>query len=342
MNVGIFGASGQVGGVMLSLLAERNFPATQVRLFASSRSAGRKLECLGEQIAIEDINGADFSGIDIALFSMGASASLLWAPKVAASGAIVIDNSSAWRMDPQVPLVVAEVNPYDLLTIPKGIIANPNCTTMVAMPVIKPLHERASLKRITASTYQAVSGAGVKGVAELSSQMQALDDPSQLAMHGDAFEFKNVEIFPRPIVANVVPLAGELVDDETVEEHKFRDESRKILGLSDLAISCTCVRVPVFTGHSISLNLEFLHPIGVEEVRSILDNAPGVELRDIPTPLSCTGQDPCFVGRIRKDNGATNGIALFVSGDNLRKGAALNALQIAEILGREELYRSQG
>ncbi len=340
MNVGIFGASGQVGGVMLSLLAERNFPATQVRLFASSKSAGKKLECLGEQITIEDVDGADFTGIDIALFSMGASASLLWAPKVAASGAIVIDNSSAWRMDPEVPLVVAEVNPYELFTIPKGIIANPNCTTMIAMPVIKPLHERAGLKRVTASTYQAVSGAGIKGVAELSGQMQLLGDPSRLTMSGDVVEFKNIEVFPKPIVANVIPLAGELIDDETVEEHKFRDESRKILGLLDLSVSCTCVRVPVFTGHSISLNLEFLHPIEVEEVSSILKQAPGVELSDIPTPLSCTGKDPCFVGRIRKDHGVANGIALFVSGDNLRKGAALNALQIAEILLKEELNRN--
>ena len=334
LNVGIVGATGLVGGVMRSLLADRNFPVAQLRLFASARSAGRKLPWEGGEVTVEDAATADYKGLDFALFSAGATTSRALAEKVAADGPIVIDNSSAWRMDPDVPLVVPEVNADALGSIPKGIVANPNCTTMVAMPVLKPLHDAAGLRRIVVSTYQSVSGGGVKGIAELDEQVRKVGDrAAELAHDGRAVEFPAPEKFVAPIAFNVLPLAGTLVDDgleETDEEQKFRNESRKILGLPDLAVSCTCVRVPVFTGHSLSLNVEFERPISPDEARRLLDGAPGVVLADVPTPLESAGRDPSYVGRIRRDPGAPNGLALFVSGDNLRKGAALNAVQIAE------------
>ncbi|HEX6596781.1 MAG TPA: aspartate-semialdehyde dehydrogenase [Acidimicrobiales bacterium] len=334
LNVGIVGATGLVGGVMRSLLADRKFPVAQLRLFASARSAGRKLPWEGGEVTVEDAATADYKGLDFALFSAGATTSRALAEKVAADGPIVIDNSSAWRMDPDVPLVVPEVNADALGSIPKGIVANPNCTTMVAMPVLKPLHDAAGLRRIVVSTYQSVSGGGVKGIAELDEQVRKVGDrAAELAHDGRAVEFPAPEKFVAPIAFNVLPLAGTLVDDgleETDEEQKFRNESRKILGLPDLAVSCTCVRVPVFTGHSLSLNVEFERPISPDEARRLLDGAPGVVLADVPTPLESAGRDPSYVGRIRRDPGAPNGLALFVSGDNLRKGAALNAVQIAE------------
>ena len=339
MNVGVVGATGLVGGVMRTLLAERAFPIDRLRLFASARSAGRSLPWAGGEVVIEEADTADYRGLDIVLFSAGATVSRALAPRVASEGAIVVDNSSAWRSDPDVPLVVAEVNPHALAHIPKGIVANPNCTTMVAMPVLKPLHVEAGLRRLVASTYQAVSGAGVKGVAELEKQAANVSGRAhELALSGAAgVEFPAPEAFVAPIAFNVIPLAGKLVDDdshETDEEQKLRNESRKILEIPGLAVSCTCVRVPVYTGHSLSLNLEFERPLSAARAREILASAPAVVLVDVPTPLSAAGADPTFVGRIRRDEGAEHGLALFLSGDNLRKGAALNAVQIAEALAR--------
>ncbi len=336
MRVGLFGATGLVGAVMRSILEERAFPADAVRFFASARSAGRVLGFKGDDIVVEDVVGADFSGIDIALFSCGASTSMELAPRVAAAGAIVIDNSSAWRMDPEVPLVVPEVNAEALSEIPKGIVANPNCTTMVAMPVLKPLDNLAGLRRMVASTYQAVSGAGLAGTAELDEQVRKVaEGAAALAHDGNAVEMPASVKFPAPIAFNVIPVAGQLVDDgegETNEEQKLRNESRKILGLPELKVACTCVRVPVFTGHSLALNLEFERPLRLEEAIAALVAAPGVELCDIPTPLRATGGDVSLVGRLRRDTTVPHGLSLFVVGDNLRKGAALNAVQIAEVL----------
>ena len=333
MNIGIVGATGLVGGVMRSVLAERAFPVSDLRLFASARSVGRHLDWDGRQVTVEDAATADWAGLDLVLFSAGATTSRNLAPKVAASGATVVDNSSAWRMDPEVPLVVPEVNAEALHRAPKGIVANPNCTTMAAMPVLKPLHDEAGLRRIVVSTYQAVSGAGRKGITELSEQVAKLgDSAADLATHGDAVDFPSPQAFAAPIAYNVLPFAGNLVDAETDEEHKFRNESRKILALPELAVSCTCVRVPVFSGHSLSLNVEFERPLSPERAAAILSSAPGVSLVDVPTPLQAAGADPSLVGRIRRDPGVASGLALFVSGDNLRKGAALNAVQIAEAI----------
>lgn len=335
-TVGIFGATGQVGNVMRTLLDERNFPVGKMRYFASARSAGKTLPWKGEDVVVEDTATADFSGIDIALFSNGATSSREYAPKVAAAGAIVVDNSSAWRMDPDVPLVVSEVNPEALDSIPKGIVANPNCTTMVAMPALKPLDAEAGLVRMVVSTYQAVSGAGLAGVEELAGQIAAPGPKaSELAYDGDSIDFPEPDKFVRTIGFNVVPLAGSVVDDgseETDEEQKLRNESRKILDLPDLKVSGTCVRVPVFTGHSLSINAEFERPISPDRARELLGAAPGVVLDDVPNPLKAAGDDVTYVGRVRNDASTSNGLALFLSGDNLRKGAALNTIQIAEEL----------
>ena len=335
-HVGVFGATGQVGGVMRQLLADRNFPVASMRYFASSRSAGTTLPWGGEQVVVEDMATADFSGLDIALFSAGGSTSKEYAPTVAAAGATVIDNSSAWRMDPQVPLVVPEVNADALADIPVGIVANPNCTTMAAMPVLKPLDDEAGLVRLVVSTYQAVSGGGLAGVEELGVQLDALDGQGPaLTFDGGAVAFPAATKFPATIACNVVPKAGSIVDDgseETDEEQKLRNESRKILGLPDLRVSGTCVRVPVFTGHSLAINAEFSRPISPDRARELLGAAPGVVLADLPTPLLAAGKDPSYVGRIRTDSSVEHGLALFVSNDNLRKGAALNAIQIAEAL----------
>ena len=336
MRIGIFGATGQVGAVMRTLLVERNFPVDEIRYFASSRSAGTTLEWQGTDVVVEDSALADFSGLDIALFSAGKTSSLELAPKVVAAGAIVIDNSSAWRMDPAVPLVVPEVNAHALDSIPKGIVANPNCTTMAAMAVLKPLDIEAGLLALVVSTYQAVSGAGLAGVAELDEQVQkTASGAASLTFDGRSVAFPPARKFPRTIAFNVVPFAGSLVadgSDETDEEQKLRNETRKILELPELLVSGTCVRVPVFTGHSLSINASFARPITPDRARAILAESPGVVLADIPTPLDAAGVDPSFVGRIRRDPTVANGLALFVSGDNLRKGAALNAIQIAEAL----------
>ena len=322
---------------MRRLLAERDFPVDELRFFASARSAGTTLPWKDAELVVEDAELADPTGLDIALFSAGATGSKALAPKFAAAGAIVIDNSSAWRMDPDVPLIVSEVNGHLAHTARKGIIANPNCTTMAAMPVLKPLHDAATLVRLIASTYQAVSGSGLAGVDELDKQVrQVVDNARALTHDGAAVEFPVPEKFARPIAFNVLPFAGSLIDDgefETDEERKLRNESRKILDIPDLAVSGTCVRVPVFTGHSLSINAEFAKALSVERAYEILASAPGVAVSEIPTPLEAAGKDPSYVGRIRRDPGVPDGrgLALFVSNDNLRKGAALNAIQIAEL-----------
>jgi aspartate-semialdehyde dehydrogenase len=336
VRVGVVGATGQVGGVMRSVLDEREFPVGEIRYFASARSAGRTLPWRGHDVAVEDADTADYAGIDIALFSAGASASRELAPRVAAAGATVVDNSSAWRMDPEVPLVVSEVNPGELDDIPKGIVANPNCTTMAFMPVLAPLHREAGLRRLVVSTYQAVSGAGLAGVAELDEQVRKVADRAAgLAFDGGAVDMPPPRKFAAPMAFNVLPLAGSIVDDgsgETDEEQKLRNESRKILGIPDLPVSGTCVRVPVFTGHSLSINAGFERDLPPERALELLAGAPGVAVVDAPTPLMAAGNDPSYVGRLRRDPTIENGLALFVSNDNLRKGAALNAVQIAELL----------
>jgi aspartate-semialdehyde dehydrogenase len=336
VRVGVVGATGQVGVVMRSVLEERDFPVGEIRYFASARSVGRTLPWRGDDIAVEDADTADYSGLDIALFSAGASSSRELAPRVAAAGTTVIDNSSAWRMDPDVPLVVSEVNPGDLDDIPKGIVANPNCTTMAFMPVLAPLHRDAGLRRLVISTYQAVSGAGLAGVAELDEQVRKVaDGAAALAFDGGAVDMPTPHKFAAPMAFNVLPLAGSLVDDgsdETDEEQKLRNESRKILGIPGLPVSGTCVRVPVFTGHSLSINAAFERDLPPERALELLADAPGVAVVDVPTPLMAAGNDPSYVGRVRRDSTIENGLALFVSNDNLRKGAALNAVQIAELL----------
>ena len=342
MRIGVVGATGQVGQVMRTLLEERDFPAKSVRFFASSRSQGKKLAFRGQEIEVEDAETADPAGLDIALFSAGATMSRVQAPRFAEAGAVVIDNSSAWRKDPDVPLVVSEVNfARDAGRRPKGIIANPNCTTMAAMPVLKVLHDEASLVRMIASTYQAVSGSGIAGVDELHAQASAVVANSRnLVADGGALDFPAPAKYVAPIAFNVVPLAGSLVDDgsgETDEDQKLRNESRKILGIPDLLVSGTCVRVPVYTGHSLSINAEFSKPLSVARATELLGDAPGVKLVDVPTPLAAAGIDETLVGRIRADPGVAGGrgLALFLSGDNLRKGAALNTIQIAELLAAE-------
>lgn len=335
MRVGIVGATGQVGTVMRRILTERNFPLDELRLFASARSAGTVLD----GVSVEDAATADYTGLDIVLFSAGGATSRALAEKVAAQGAVVIDNSSAWRRDPDVPLVVSEVNPHAIADRPKGIIANPNCTTMATMPVLKPLHREAGLEALVVATYQAVSGSGLAGVAELHGQAQkVVGEADRLTHDGSAVAFPEPQVYRRPIAFNVLPFAGNLVDDglnETDEEQKLRNESRKILEIPGLKVSGTCVRVPVFSGHSLQVNARFARPLSPKRATELLAGAPGVALSDIPTPLQAAGQDPSYVGRIRRDETVDNGLALFVSSDNLRKGAALNAVQIAELVATE-------
>jgi aspartate-semialdehyde dehydrogenase len=337
-RIGVVGATGQVGVAMRQILLERGFPADEVRFFASARSAGAVLPFGDREVVVEDAGTADPSGLDVALFSAGATTSRALAPKFADAGAVVVDNSSAFRMDPDVPLVVSEVNPHAIADARKGIIANPNCTTMVAMPALKPLHDEAGLVRLVVATYQAVSGSGVAGVEELADQVAAAGDKArELAYDGEAVAFPEPVKYARTIAYNVLPLAGSIVDDgegETDEEKKLRNESRKILEIPGLLVSGICVRVPVFTGHSLAVNAEFERALTVERAREILAGAPGVELSDVPTPLQAAGKDPSYVGRLRQDEGVEGGrgLALFVSGDNLRKGAALNTVQIAELV----------
>lgn len=339
VRIGVVGATGQVGAVVRRLLHERDFPIAEIRFFASARSAGTTLEFKGEQIVVEDAATADPTGLDIAIFSAGATTSKAQAPRFAAAGVLVIDNSSGWRMDPDVPLVVSEVNPHAIGEARKGIIANPNCTTMAAMPVLKVLDTEAGLQRLIVSTYQAVSGAGLKGGEELLAQAKAAleQDAIELVHDGSSVDFPAPTAFPKTIAFDVIPQAGNFVDDgrfETDEEQKLRNESRKILELPELLVSGLCVRVPVFTGHSLAINAEFANPLSVERAKELLRDAPGVMLTEVPTPLEAAGNDPSYVGRIRQDEGVPNGrgLALFISNDNLRKGAALNAVQIAELV----------
>ena len=340
LNVGVVGATGQVGAAMRQILLERAFPIASLRFFSSARSAGTVLPFGDREITVEDADSADPSGLDLALFSAGATASRALAPRFAAAGATVVDNSSAWRMDPDVPLVVSEVNPDAIADARKGIIANPNCTTMAAMPVLKPLHDEAELIRLVASTYQAVSGSGLTGVEELAEQVAAAGEKArELAYDGSAVSFPDPVKYVDTIAHNVLPLAGSIVDDgelETDEEKKLRNETRKILDIPDLLVSGTCVRVPVFTGHSLSIHAEFARPLTVARATELLGSAPGVELADVPTPLHAAGRDPSYVGRLRQDPGVPDqrGLVLFVSNDNLRKGAALTAVQIAELVAR--------
>lgn len=345
LNVAVVGATGQVGRVMRTLLEERDFPVKSIRFFSSARSAGTTLTFKGEEITVEDVATANYDGIDIAVFSAGASASLEYAPKLVAAGAVVVDNSSAWRKDPDVPLVVSEVNPEDIANRPKGIIANPNCTTMAAMPVLRPLADKAGgLKRLFVSSYQAVSGSGVKGVEELVRQTEAgvTQNLAGLALDGRAVTLPDPQVYVAPIAFDVVALAGSIVDDgseETDEEQKLRNESRRILHIPDLKVSGTCVRVPVFTGHTLSIHAEFSGAITPDEARSVLATADGVRLVNVPTPLEAAGRDEVLVGRIRQDQAVDDncGLVLVVAGDNLRKGAALNAIQVAELVVAELL-----
>ena len=342
VNIGVVGATGQVGGVMLDLLADNpGFEINSLRLFASARSAGKVIEFNGEKITVEDAAEADPSGLDIALFSAGGATSRAQAERFAAAGVTVVDNSSAWRSDPEVPLVVSEVNPEAIDAVAKGIIANPNCTTMAAMPVLKALDNAAGLKRLIVSTYQAVSGSGVSGVEELAGQLEAgVADSRKLARDGSAVTLPAPDNYVEPIAFNVLPMAGSIVDDgelETDEEKKLRNESRKILGKPDLLVAGTCVRVPVFTGHSLSIHAEFDSEITPARATEVLAEAPGVELDDVPTPLKAAGKDASFVGRIRADQSSPEGkgLVLFVANDNLRKGAALNTVQIAALLAKK-------
>jgi aspartate-semialdehyde dehydrogenase len=340
LNIGVVGATGQVGTVMRRLLDERNFPVREIRFFATARSAGQVLQYRGQDVVVEDVAIADPSGLDVALFSAGATGSKAHAPRFAEAGVTVVDNSSAWRMDPEVPLVVSEVNPHAIDQAVKGIIANPNCTTMAAMPVLKVLHEEAGLERLVVTTFQAVSGSGLAGAEELETQIQAAvkqGDLVRLVQDGSAIDFPAPVKYVRTIAFDVVPLAGSIVEDgmnETDEEKKLRNESRKILEIPGLLVAGTCVRVPVFTGHSLSINAEFGKVISPDRARELLANAPGVQLEEVPTPLQAAGADPSFVGRIRQDETVDGGrgLTLFISNDNLRKGAALNAVQIAEVI----------
>ncbi|TNM36207.1 aspartate-semialdehyde dehydrogenase [Nocardioides albidus] len=341
INIGVVGATGQVGVAMRQILLERDFPVGEIRFFSSARSAGKVLRFGDREVTVEDADTADPTGLDVALFSAGATASRALVPRFVDAGVIVVDNSSAFRKDPSIPLVVSEVNPEaaaEVIAAGRGIIANPNCTTMAAMPVLKPLHEEAGLVRLIASTYQAVSGSGIAGVEELATGVAAAGDKArELAYDGEAVTFPEPGVYKRTIAYNVLPFAGNLVDDglnETDEEQKLRNESRKILGIPDLRVSGLCVRVPVFTGHSLAINAEFSRALTPERARELLAGAPGVELADIPNPLAAAGKDPSYVGRIRQDPGVDGdrGLALFVSNDNLRKGAALNTVQIAELI----------
>lgn len=340
-TLAVVGATGQVGHVMRQILEEREFPADKVRFFASARSAGTDLDYRGERITVEDLSKVtveSVSDVDIALFSAGGVTSKQWSPVFAEAGATVVDNSSAFRKDPEVPLVVSEVNPEAVKDVPKGIIANPNCTTMAAMPVIKALHDVAELRRLNVSSYQAVSGSGLAGVQALAAQIYEAGEHSvDLTYDGTKLDGLDTAPYVAPIAYNALPLAGNLVDDgslETDEEQKLRNESRRILGLPELRVSGTCVRVPVFTGHTMTIHAEFSRDITPDQAVETLEQAPGVKVVDVPTPLAATGIDDCLVGRIRQDQSleGNNGLVLVVSGDNLRKGAALNTIQIAELL----------
>jgi aspartate-semialdehyde dehydrogenase len=329
--VAVVGATGAVGTEMIATLQQRQFPVGKLRLFASEKSEGRSLEFKGKKISVETINENSFKGIDIALFSAGAERSKKWAPVAARSGCVVIDNSSQWRMDPEVPLVVPEVNPHDL-DWHKGIIANPNCSTIQMVVALKPIHDAAKIRRVVVTTFQAVSGTGKKAMDELMQQT------------ADLLNFKNIKcnVYPHQIAFNVLPQIDKFLDNGyTKEEMKMVNETRKIIGDNSIRVTATTVRVPVFRGHSEALNIETKKKLTANQVRELLAQAPGVIVFDAPEksiyplPIHCDGKDEVFVGRIREDESIENGINMWIVSDNLRKGAALNAVQIAEVLTRQ-------
>ncbi len=334
-RVAVAGATGAVGVAMRDILAERKFPVKELVALASSRSAGKQLEFCGEPVTCRELTADSFKGIDLALFSAGGGTSTQYAPFARDAGCVVIDNSSAWRMDPAVPLVVPEVNPHDL-EWHKGIIANPNCSTIQMVVVLKPLHDAAQIKRVVVSTYQAVSGTGHKAVVELLEQTSAL-------LAGRPVE---VNVYPHQIAFNCLPQIDVFLEDGyTKEERKMVDETKKIMGDDSIEVSATCVRVPVQNGHSEAVNVQFVHPLSPERARELLAKAPGVQVvddpgsRSYPMAIVASGQDDTYVGRIRLDPTAENTLNMWVVSDNLRKGAALNAVQIAELLAERDLVR---
>lgn len=314
---------------MLLCLEQRNFPLGKLKLLASARSAGKRMTFRGEEITVEELTHDSFSDVDIALFSAGGGISLEYGPSAAAAGAVVIDNSSAFRMEADVPLVVPEINPEAAKNRPRGIIANPNCTTIISLMALAPLHEKFGLRAIIASTYQAVSGSGAQGIVELEEQMKAIANDLPFTP----------KIYPRQIAFNVIPQVDAFTDNGyTKEELKMLNEGRKIMSLPELKVSCTCVRVPVYRSHSVSITAQFDNPVDADAARASYAGKPGVHVVDdpsnklFPVPLDTTGKDDCLVGRIRKNLVLDNALDLWVVGDQVRKGAALNAVQIAEIL----------
>ena len=340
MKVVLVGATGAVGGQMLSILEERRFPVDDLVAVASPRSAGRRLAWRGGEVEVVPLAGEIFDGAHIALFDVPDELSAEWAPVASGQGAVVVDNSAAWRMDPDVPLIVPEINPREAARRPKGIIASANCTTLSVVVPLAALHRVAGLRRLVLASYQAASGAGRSGVEELWEQTQsAVKQPDEVTAGLGRDALAPGETFHHPLALNVLPQCGSLTEGGyTSEEIKLCDETRKILSLPALPVTATCVRVPVFVGHSVAVHAEFEEPISAARAGSILRAAPGVEVRDdtanndYPTPLEAAGRDPCYVGRIRGDRFDPRALAMFCVADNLRKGAALNAVQIAELL----------
>ncbi|MBK1835319.1 aspartate-semialdehyde dehydrogenase [Roseibacillus ishigakijimensis] len=329
-HIAIAGATGAVGIEMLKCLVEQQVPFSELTLLASARSAGKEVDFQGKKLVVQELTEQSFEGVDIALFSAGGSISEKFAPHAAAAGAIVIDNSSAFRMDPEVPLVVPEINPEAAQVTPKGIIANPNCTTIISLMALAPLHREFGLKAVIASSYQAVSGSGAAGIVELDSQIEALANGGEIKK----------EVYPHQIASNVIPHVDVFQEGGyTKEELKMLNESRKILSLPELQVTCTCVRVPVHRSHAVSISAQFEKPVTVEAAQAVYGEAtPGVQLCDdpaqalYPTPLDTTEKDDCLVGRMRMDKVLDNALALWVVGDQVKKGAALNAVQIAKLL----------
>lgn len=339
VSVGIMGATGMVGTEMLRILEERAFPVSELRAYASPRSEGRKLAFGGGEITCEVLRAGGFDGLDFVIVDVDDPLAAEWAPVAAAAGARVVDNSAAFRMDPDVPLVIAEVNPGDLRSLPKGIASCPNCTTMIPVTALAPLHRAARIDRMVVSTYQSVSGAGQVGLHELDAQWTKLSGRTDELRRAGTLATPVVEgeVWPKPIAGNVIPLAGSLKEQGyTSEEWKMIYETRKILHDDDIQCTVTCVRVPVFVGHAVSANVRFHRPMSKAETIDLLRDAPGVRLVDggdgYPTPLDAAGIDPVLVGRVREDTSEPGSINLWITGDNLRKGAALNAVQLAEVL----------